>query len=105
MLVHPADHGIFLVGWSGASRHGDQARDLMQSAWSMRALLAGQSAEDKAPALPASVPAPLAALLEHACSDAGWLRGQGAAGLHHEVTSVAAAAFGPPRFLHFQPTR
>ncbi|HEY0589495.1 MAG TPA: protein kinase family protein [Pseudoduganella sp.] len=104
MLVHPADHGVFLVGWSRAQRHADQSRDLMQSAWSMRALLAGQRAGDDVPALPASVPAPLAEVLQHACSDAHWLQEQGAAGLHYEVTSAAAAAFGPPRFLHFQPT-
>jgi hypothetical protein len=104
MLVHPADHGVFMIGWSGAKRAGDQSRDLVQSAWSMRALLAGQRAGDDAPALPASVPAPLAQLLQRACSDARWLRAQGAAGLHYEVTSAAAAAFGPPRFLHFHPT-
>jgi hypothetical protein len=104
MLVHPADHGIFLVGWSGASRHGDRACDLMQSAWSMRTLLAGPHGRDDAPSLPASAPAPLAALLQRACSDAHWLRAQGAAGLHHQITSTAAEAFGPPRFLHFQPT-
>ncbi|WP_028100664.1 hypothetical protein [Pseudoduganella violaceinigra] len=104
MLVHPADHGIFLIGWSGAKRHGDQARDLLQSVWSMRALLAGQRAGDDAPPIPASVPAPLAQLLHRASSDARWLHAQGAAGLHHHVTSAAAEAFGPPRFLHFQPT-
>jgi hypothetical protein len=104
MLVHPADHGVFLVGWSRALRQSDQSRDLMQSAWSMRALLAGQRAGDDVPAIPAAVPAPLAEVLQRACSDAHWLRAQGAAGLHYEVTSAAADAFGPPRFLHFQPT-
>ena len=104
MLVHPADHGVFLVGWSHAKRHGDQSRDLMQSAWSMRALLAGQRVGDDAPGIPALVPAPLAAVLQRASSDAHWLRALGASGLHQEVTSAAAAAFGPPRFLHFQPT-
>lgn len=104
MLVHPADHGVFLVGWSRAQRQADQSRDLMQSAWSMRALLSGQRAGDDVPAIPASVPAPLAEVLQRACSDAHWLQAQGAAGLHYEVTSAAAAAFGAPRFLHFQPT-
>jgi len=104
MLVHPSDHGILLIGWSGAKRHDDQARDLMQSAWSMRALLAGPGTGDDAPAIPASVPAPLAQLLQRASTDTHWLRAQGAAGLHQQLTSAAEAAFGPPRFLHFQPT-
>ena len=104
MLVHPSDHGVFLIGWSRAKRGGDQLRDLLQSAWSMRALLAGQHAADDAPAIPSTVPAPLADLLQRACSDARWLQGQGAAGLYQHLTSAAEAAFGQPRFVHFQPT-
>ena len=104
MLVHPADHGILLVGWSRAARHGEPAQDLMQSAWSMRALLAGQGGSDAAPAIPAGTPAPLAELLQRACGDAAWLRAQGAQGVHRQLTDAAAAAFGPPRFLHFNPT-
>ena len=104
MLVHPADHGVFLVGWSAAKRHADQSLDLLQSAWSMRALLAGQSIGDDAPAIPASVPAPLAEVLHRACSDGHWLRSHCASGLHNAVTRAAEAAFGPPRFVHFHPT-
>jgi len=104
MLVHPDDHGVLLIGWSGASRGCDATRDLMQSAWSMRALLAGSSASGHEPDLPRSVPAPLAELLSLACTDTRWLRSQGAQGLYQQLTAVAAAAFGAPRFLPFQPT-
>jgi len=104
MLVHPGDHGIFLIGWSRAQRGGDKLRDLLQSAWSMRALLAGQRTADDVPPIPPSAPAPLAELLHRACSDARWLQAQGAAGLYQQLTSAAEAAFGPPRFVHFQPT-
>lgn len=103
LLVHPADHGIVLTGWSDANRHGDPARDLMQSAWSMRALLAGQGAGAIAPAIPASTPAVLADVLQRACADHGWVQGLGAQGIHSTLTAAAAAAFGPPRFVPFQP--
>jgi hypothetical protein len=103
MLVHPADHGILLTGWSGAARHADATQDLMQSAWSMRALLAGRENSEQEPAPPASTPAPLAELLLRASGDAAWLKAQGAPGVHRQLTDAAAAAFGPPRFLHFTP--
>ncbi|MET0320854.1 MAG: lipopolysaccharide kinase InaA family protein, partial [Duganella sp.] len=44
LLVHPADHGILIIGWSRAQRIGaaaTAARDLMQTAWSLRSLLHG----------------------------------------------------------------
>ncbi|MET0267296.1 MAG: zinc ribbon domain-containing protein [Duganella sp.] len=107
LLVHPADHGILIIGWSQARSHSDsslQARDLMQLAWSMRCLLHGGVEQLSAPPIAASVPAPLASLLERASEDANWCATHGAAGIDSQLKAAAQAAFGPPRFLHFNPT-
>ena len=97
-LVHPRDHGILLVGWrqacqGSASAHAEAAaRDLRQSAWTVRLLL-----QD------ARAPAPLAELL-HACSDdvQACMR-LGATGIEAELSNAARAAFGAPQFVRFDP--
>ena len=109
LLVHPGDHGILIIGW-GDARHTPavradaahaRARDLMQAAWSMRALLAGGDGE---PAVPATTPPALADLLRQASEDAGWCARTGAAGLDQLLVAAARTAFGPPQFIHFTPT-
>lgn len=114
MLVHPRDHGVLLIGWADATRFGSAdtraassacGRDLQQAAWSMRSLLAGDGADDSAPAIPASVPAPLASLLRRASEDAAWCASTGAVALDEQLVAAAAQAFGAPRFLVFSPTR
>jgi hypothetical protein len=106
LLVHPADHGVLIIGWAGARRcrYGgpEQARDLMQLAWAMRALLSDIWDE---PPLARSTPAPLAHLLEQASSNATWVATQGAEGLNQLLGRAAREAFGPSRFIDFSPTQ
>lgn len=110
LLVHPADHGVQLIGWGAAQnaqRHhkARQDRDLMQLAWSLRRWLAGpQSAGSAAPALPSSVPQPLAELLGRSSEDSRWVSLQTAAALQQQLSQAAIASFGAPRFLAFSPT-
>lgn len=105
LLVHPGDHGVLMIGWSGARRcrmqGPEQARDLRQLAWSMRALLSDAQAE---PVLPRSTPRALALLLEQASGDAAWCARQGAAGLAQLLGGAARDAYGPSKFIHFSPT-
>lgn len=107
-LVNPADHGILLIGWAGARRTGggaaqpaERARDLVQTAWTIRMMLA---AGDGEPAIPASTPQPLASLLARASEDAAWCGATGAAGLDETLVSAAHEAFGEPRFIDFNPS-
>ncbi|HEY9106210.1 MAG TPA: serine/threonine-protein kinase [Roseateles sp.] len=102
-LIHPADHGVHLVGWRRASRSGDPATDLQQSAWAVRIALSGDG--DAPPALGPRCPPALARLLQRASEDRRWCRGQGAAGLMRELSAAALADFGPPRFVAFDPQR
>jgi len=109
LLVQPNDHGILIIGWararrcrpSAADRGAWQARDLMQLAWSMRAMLSNTHDE---PAIPPSTPRPLAALLTQASTDAAWCIAQGAEGLNALLGHAARESFGPARFIHFSPT-
>jgi hypothetical protein len=109
LLIHPQDHGMLFVGWSRAHEAGTGgtesgtacARDLAQAAWSMRALLCGQGTIDQ---VPASVPAPLAELLERCCKEPDWAGRQGAQGLDHMLKEASLRAFGPPAFLAFNPS-
>ncbi|MDP9900053.1 lipopolysaccharide kinase InaA family protein [Variovorax ginsengisoli] len=97
-LVHPHDHGILLIGWrqarqGHAAAHAEAvARDLRQSAWTVRLLLQDTRA-----------PAPLADLL-HACSDdvQACMR-LGATGIEAALSGAARAAFGAPQFVRFDP--
>lgn len=102
-LIHPADHGVHLVGWGSAGRGADPAVDLQQSAWTLRAALAGLS--DTAPALPARCPPALADLLLRASEDRAWCCAEGADGLARRLSAAALADFGPPRFVPFDPRR
>lgn len=100
-LIHPADHGVNLVGWGRAAQGADPAVDLQQSAWAIRAALAGK--HDAAPPLPAHCPPALAQLLHRASEDRDWCRGEGADGLTRQLSAAALADFGPPRFVPFEP--
>ena len=100
-LVHPADHGVLLIGWGRATHGGAPARDLAQSAWTIRALLAGRG--DAAPALPARVPSPLADLLRRASEDSRWIAGCDAATLERHLMTAAGQAYGAPQFVPFDP--
>lgn len=107
-LVHPRDHGVLLIGWADASRprasaHGAAvARDLMQSAWTVRALLAGATS-DAAPGTDARTPAPMAALLRECSEDAAACARLGARGIEQALSAASQAAFGAPQFVAFDP--
>ena len=100
-LVHAADHGVLLIGWGRARHGGDAARDLMQSAWTIRALLHGEG--DSAPPIAAHVPQPLADVLRAASEDAAWCERLGAAGADAALVGAAREAFGAPQFVAFDP--
>ncbi|PIF77463.1 hypothetical protein CLU95_4637 [Variovorax sp. 54] len=94
-LVHPRDHGVLLIGWSQARQDvsgGAIGRDLMASARSVRALLPD-----------GAVPAPLAALLRECSDDAIACERLGAPGIEQALSAASREAFGPPRFVHFDP--
>lgn len=101
-LIHPADHGVHLVGWGRAARGADPAIDLQQSAWAVRAALAGPG--DAAPVLPPRCPPALTQLLQRSSEDPDWCRREGAAGLARQLSAAALADFGPPRFVPFNPS-
>jgi len=104
-LVHPRDHGIFIVGWAKARAVADArsiARDLMQSAWSIRSLLSGGN---DAPSFSSRIPAPFADLLRRSSEDADWCANTEARGLDQALRVAAREAFGPPRFIPFNPTK
>lgn len=107
-LVHPRDHGVLCIGWANAQhapRAPDlaaQARDLQQTAWTVRSVLqAGR--EVGVPGLGAGTPAPLAQLLLRCSEDASACAALGAAGLQAELSVAAEASFGAPQFVHFNP--
>lgn len=103
-LVHPRDHGIHLVGWAHARPNANAAtiaRDLMQTAWTVRALLRGG---DDLPEIANRVPAPLADLLRQSSEDAAWCARLGATGIDEALRAASRAAFGPPTFIPFNPT-
>ncbi len=98
-LVHPADHGVRLIGWASAKNNAsedDCANDLLRSARIARVLLNGSSAVD---GVPNHVPAELAQLVTRAGQDLGFCRAQGAEGLDALLRAAAKAAFGPPSFV------
>ncbi|MEO7055691.1 MAG: lipopolysaccharide kinase InaA family protein [Caldimonas sp.] len=107
LLVHPAEHGVRIIGWARARHDGGSAlrqacgHDLRQLAWSMRALLHGESGG--APPIPASTPAPLAALLRQVSEDGPWRVGHGAEDVEKALGRAASDAFGAPRFVAFDP--
>lgn len=102
LLVQPRDHGILMIGWAGASQAAHlQGRDLAQSAWAIRAMLADSGGQ---PSISPATPRPLAALLEQASTDIKWSAARGAHGLNQLLGRAAHEAFGPARFVHFNPT-
>lgn len=109
LLVHPRNHGILLIGWAAARDNGGRSaigHDLRQAAWAIRMLLgqAGkENGDEHAPAIPASVPPPLATLLRATSEDVACCDGLDAAGLDRELVQAAASAFGPPKFIDFHP--
>ncbi len=107
LLVHPADHGVLIIGWSGATRRHDraaQARDLVQLAWAMRAILSDRFDSLGEPVLSNATPTALVRVLERASLDAAWCASLGAEGMRQAVGSAARDAFGGARFVHFSPT-
>ncbi|MED5617997.1 protein kinase family protein [Ideonella sp. BN130291] len=102
-LVHPADHGVLLIGWGRARRGGDAARDLVQSAWAIRQLLQGHG--DTPPAIPSRVPGPLADLLHTVSESADAAARMSAEQIDQALVAAARQAFGPPQFIHFNPQR
>ncbi|QNK68659.1 lipopolysaccharide kinase InaA family protein [Variovorax sp. PAMC26660] len=106
-LVHPRDHGVLIIGWSraqqaSASAHAAAvARDLMQTAWTVRALLHGGAAGE--PGLGAHTPAPLATLLRQCSEDAATCARLGAQGIEQSLSTASREAFGAPQFVHFDP--
>ena len=107
MLVHPHDHLVHLQGWSAAQplvpadrrqplKAASAQRDLIQTGWAMRSLLAGASGGP--PALKG--PAPIAELLRKVTEDFDFTSGLDARRLSELVSAAAREAFGPPRFVH-----
>lgn len=102
LLVQPHDHGILIISWASARKdHKLQGRDLAQSAWAIRSMLADGPGQ---PSTVRATPAPLAKLLERASTDSAWSAAQGAQGLNQLLGRAAREAFGPARFVHFSPT-
>ncbi len=105
LLVQPRDHGVLIIGWSGA-KHGSEpalrGRDLAQTAWTIRALLHGGD-DDLEPTIPAALPAPLAALIRRASEDRAWCTQNGAQGIDDLLRRAAREAFGAPQFVPFHP--
>lgn len=106
-LVHPRDHGVLLIGWSraqhatGAAHTGAVVRDLMQAAWTVRAVLDGGGAGE--PSVGRRTPAPLAALLRQCSEDAAACQRLGAQGIEQALSAASTEAFGPSRFVPFDP--
>jgi serine/threonine protein kinase len=99
-LVHPADHGVRMIGWTSAKKGAspkDQTQDLQRSARVVLVLLSGGGEHG---ALPSNVPEELAQLVTQASQDEDFCRQHGAAGLDSLLRSAARSAFGPPSFVH-----
>ncbi|MES2597234.1 MAG: protein kinase family protein [Verrucomicrobiota bacterium] len=99
VLVHPQDHGVWIVGWADAQKAAStklKAADLMRSARVVQVLLCGAKSPD---AMPAQVPPPLAALITRAAHDESFCLSEGALGLDRLLLSTAREAFGPPVFV------
>lgn len=110
LLVHPADHGVLLIGWRKArpDSGADKTRDLVQSAWCIRSLLHGRIAQESTdailmPGLGNRTPPCLAALLERASQDRDWYARTDATALDTELKAAALQDFGPPKFVPFDP--
>jgi hypothetical protein len=107
-LVHPRDHGVLLIGWSRAQHATGSAhtaavmRDLMQCAWTVRAVLHGGDADE--PGVGGRTPAPLAALLRQCSEDPATCQRLGAQGIEQALSAASREAFGAPQFVRFDPS-
>lgn len=123
LLVHARDHGVVLAGWSAATPNAPTPRerlavcsatqrdmypdaawegappttrtDLTMAARSVLKVLGGDVARG---AVPPSVPAPLAALLDAYLDERATARTDDAWALKEQVSAAGRAAYGPPRF-------
>ncbi len=98
-LVHPAAHGIRLIGWASAKKGAsmnEQAMDLLRSAKVVLVLLSGAS---ESGIFPDQVPDELAQLVTRASEDGDFCHQQGAKGLDALLLAAARAAFGAPSFV------
>lgn len=109
-LVHPRDHGVLLIGWSraqhatGSAHTAAVARDLTQAAWTVRAVLHGGAfGESGEPGFGPHTPAPLATLLRQCSEDAAACGRLGAQGIEQALSAASREAFGPSKFVHFDP--
>lgn len=101
-LVHPADHGVRIIGWAAARRGAPwqaQATDLIRCARVVRVLLCGSA---DAASLPGNVPTGLVDLLNRTGEDEGFCRVHGAAGIDRLLRVEARNAFGPPVFVELK---
>ena len=103
LLVHPRDHNVLIIGWGRVKKNATAAvtRDLMQSAWSVRALLKAPSDHS---GTGDTLPGPLSIILRRACEDSDWCTRLGARGIDQALVEAAYKTFGPPSFLPFDPT-
>lgn len=94
LLVHPREHGLMLVGWSGATTASASAcaADLAASARAIAGVLEG-----------AATPAALAEVLAQTAELPGIAGNPDADAwaLRERVGKIATACFGPPRFSTF----
>lgn len=96
-LVHPADHGVLLIGWASAVNGGGakgRAEDLSRTARVVMMLLGGDGE-----AMPAAVPEALSRLVSNAGHDVSFCEKHGATGLDALLRDAAREAFGPPAFV------
>lgn len=106
LWVNPADHGITIMGWSQSNAGGilfrpHRVRDLRQSAWVIRALLAGSQRPPDGPVL---APEPLASLIKSVSENLNGYPQLGAEGIDEHLKAAAQAVYGPPKFVKFSPT-
>ncbi|HPT51024.1 MAG TPA: lipopolysaccharide kinase InaA family protein [Accumulibacter sp.] len=108
LLLHPRDHGVLPIGWSRARPSATAervARDLMQAAWAIRAVLHGGTTRPAiAPEIPHHTPPPLAELLRRASEDAAWCVDHGARRIEQALRAATRQVYGPPRFIPYHPT-
>jgi hypothetical protein len=105
LVVQPRDHGIMFCGWGRSGRCDSSTgskeigRDIAQSAWSMRELMAARA--DEAPLNPV-LPKPMRDLLKQASEDPRWSAAEGASGIEQRWKQAVLESFGPPRFIPFE---
>ncbi len=110
-LVQPRDHALMLIGWSQSfAPHpgefvGERTHDLRQLAWSLRRLLSEHAANDAhtPPAMRIDVPTPLRDFFSRCTEDTSWLATQTGRSLFSALGDAVTAAFGPRRYVHFDP--